>query len=162
MFFYGALGFSPMIFHIRFAFGRRTHAKFLSCEAISLIEGSRVQIDLQGIEPDMFRRKLACMVEQDFSDAPVLMIRMNIQMVNEIISHCHKSNRAFLTFNDEDFVLFQYMIAEIVLVLVKEVTFCALKFRKRLLPGNSPKNRYGVEIFRLILADDKVFRHGQK
>jgi hypothetical protein len=51
------------------------------------------------------------------------------------------------------------MLAEILLVFVKKVTFEALKFWQGFLPSNPPKDRYGLEIFRPIITKDESFGH---
>ncbi|HEU4745069.1 MAG TPA: hypothetical protein VFS61_07530, partial [Anaerolineales bacterium] len=81
------------------------------------------------------------------------------QVVNELRAHCHKSNRTLGTFNNEDLVFQQHVIAEIILVLVKKVTFGTLKFRKRLLARDSPKDGYRIEIFGAVIANNEMFWH---
>jgi hypothetical protein len=46
----------PVIFHIRFGFGRRADTEFDSAKAILLVESPTSGIDLERIQPEMFRR----------------------------------------------------------------------------------------------------------
>ena len=150
-----------MIFHVWLAFRRRTHPKFLGSKSVPFIELTRSHIDLQSVEPDMVRGKLAGVLQQELSQTLILIIGMNVQVVDEIIAYCHECNRAIITFDNEDSILLKHMVAEVILVFVKEVTLEALKFREGFLARNSPQDRYRIEILRTVITDDKVFRHRQ-
>src|SRR5215212_27126 len=95
---------SPMIFHIGFAFRWRAYSKFFGGETIVFVECTGVHVDLQCKEPDMIRRKSSCIIKQVFSYSAVLIIGMNVQVIDEIISHCHKSDRMFFAFHYEDLI----------------------------------------------------------
>src|SRR5512138_1309933 len=151
-----------MILNIRLIFGQRTHSKLFSDKSIPFVERAGVLIDLQSIQPQMLGRGLPGMLQQGFADPALLIIRMDIQMVDEVSSHCQEGNGMLIHLDHPDAVLDQNMIAEVVLVLIKEMALRALKFRQGFLARNSPENRYRLEVFGTVRAYENCFRHGWK
>ena len=78
----------------------------------------------------MIGRKLARMIQQCPANPAILIIGMNIQLINELISDCHESDRAMIQFDNPKLIIFQDMIAKILLIFIKEVTLRKLKFGK--------------------------------
>lgn len=119
-----------MVFHVWFALGRRADPKLLDGEPVPFVECSGIHIDLQSIQPEMLRRKLAGVVEYGFAHSAVLKLRVNVQVVNEFVPHGKEGDDPSFPFHDKDSILLQDMIAEILAVLVEEMTLGALKFRE--------------------------------
>src|SRR6478672_8760885 len=120
----------PMVFHIRFALGRRTNSKFFDDKSIFLIKFARIQINLQGIQPDVFRRNLTSKLKQSSTNSLILAIRMHIELIDKFILHSHKSNGMLISFYYKDVIFFQDVVTKVILVFIKEVTLGILKFRK--------------------------------
>ena len=77
-------------------------------------------------------------------------------MIDEISPHRHKGNRTSGAFDNPDSLIFQDMIAELVLIFVEEMTFGALELRQRFFARNPPQDRNSVEIFRTKLTQAEV------
>src|SRR5215211_6034286 len=119
-----------MIFYIGLAFRRWTDPKLLSNESILLVKRPRSCVDLQCVQPNVLRRKLSSKIKQRLADPSLLIIGMNIQLINELVIHRHKSNRTMIQVNHPKPILLQNIITKIISIFVEEVSFGALKLWK--------------------------------
>ena len=86
----------------------------------------------------MLRRTLTGKTEEAFPDPSPLMVGMNIQVIDKIFPHCHEGDGLLIIFHHKDLIFLQHMIAEIILILIKEMTIGALEFRQGFLACNPP------------------------
>jgi hypothetical protein len=63
---------------------------------------------------------------------------VNIKLIDKFIFHRHEGYRTMVHFHYPDAILFQNMIAEIILILVKEMAFFALKIRQGFFTRHAP------------------------
>lgn len=102
------------------------------------------------------------MIEQAFADPALLVVRVDVQVIDEVVPHCHERDGTLIQLNHPDLIFLQDACAEVILVFVKEMALAALKIRQGFLARDPPQNSYRVEVCRAVVANEKLFRHGWK
>ena len=118
-----------MVLNVGFTFW--ADAEFLSHKSIFFIKGLCIHVGLERIQPQVLWISASCKFQKRLSNATPLIIRMNVQLVNEFIFHGHESSRTMVDFRNPDMILFQDLITEVILVFIKIMSRVRLSVGKQ-------------------------------
>jgi hypothetical protein len=128
----------PMILDVRFGFGRRADAELLGNEPVFFIKGTGVDVDLQGVKPDVLRREGLGMSQERRTDPVPPVVRVDIEVIHEIIPDRYECHRKSCGLGYPDSILWKYEILKIAAIFNEGMALEVLKFGQRNLAGEAP------------------------
>ena len=143
-----------MVFHIWLRFRHRADAKPHSNKAIILVKSAAVGIDLKRVQPEMFGRETASMVEQSLANTAPLKIGVNKKLIRKIARDGEKAHHATAHIGHPDIIVLQNHVSEIIAIFREGVSLLALKIRERQFPSRARQPRHRIEIIERVRMDN--------
>src|SRR5712691_7762326 len=101
------------------------------------------------------------MSDQGAPDALPLVIRVNVELVDEITGHGQKTRGPPVELRHPDIMTDQDHVAEVLAILLRRMSLPRLEIRKGPEAGAPPEIVHRIKVRRLVATDDRGERHSR-